>query len=108
MRRPEKLKVLGKPYTVHYVNGEPLCEDEMGECDDGRQSLYIRDGQPLGNEQDTVLHEIIHAIDEQMQIRLKEDQVRRLATGLLAVLKDNPRLATYLKYKGQNAYPAPV
>ena len=97
--RPTKLKILGKPYTVRYVTGEPLAEDEMGECDDVNQSLYIRDGQVLENEQDTVLHEAIHAVDEAMQIGLKEEQVRRLATGLLAVVKDNPRLAGYLRKK---------
>lgn len=99
MKRPARLKILGKPYAVSYVNGEPLADDEMGECDDNGQALYIRDGQVLDNEQDTVLHECIHAVDEQMQVGLKEEQVRRLATGLLAVLKDNPFLATYLKRK---------
>lgn len=99
MKRPIRLKILGKPYSVNYVTGDPLAEDEVGECNDNKQALYIRDGQVQENEQDTVLHEITHAIDEQMQIGLKEEQVRRVATGLLAVLKDNPGLALYLKRK---------
>ena len=99
MKRPLKLKILGKPYSVNYVTGEPLAEDELGECNDNAQALYIREGQVLDNEQDTLLHEGIHAIDEQMQIGLKEAQVRRLATGILSVLKDNPKLISYLKRK---------
>jgi hypothetical protein len=61
--------------------------------------LTIRDGQPQANEQDSVLHEVIHAVSDYMEIRLKEGQVTKLATGLLAVLKDNASLVAYLKKK---------
>jgi hypothetical protein len=37
----------------------------------------------------TLLHEIIHHVDDKLTIGLKEVQVDRLATGLYQVLKDN-------------------
>ena len=98
MKRPEKLKILGKRFSVGYVT-DAMSEDLNGECDTDKQLISIRDGQPLESEQDTLLHEVIHAIDEAMTINMKEAQVKGSATGLLAVLKDNPALSTYLRRK---------
>lgn len=95
--RPAKLKILGKPFSVIYTVAAPLEEDLNGECDSDKQSILVRDGQPLESEQDTVLHECLHAIDEAVDAKLKETQIKKLATGLLAVLKDNPRFVSYLR-----------
>lgn len=75
----------------------------MGECDNDKQLILIRDGQPLESEQDTLLHEVLHAVDEAMGLKMKEAQVKGCATGLLAVLKDNPRFATYLRRKNNGS-----
>jgi hypothetical protein len=97
--RPAKIKILGKPFAVNYANGVPLEEGDMGDCNTEGQVLTVRDGQPLENEQDSVLHEAIHALSDYMEIRLKEGQVTKLATGLIAMLKDNPSLIRYLASK---------
>lgn len=99
MKRPEKAEVVGKTYRIQYVKGQPLAEDDMGECDDENQLISICDGLPLGNEQDTVLHECIHALDKQFGIKLSERQVTRLAPAILAFVKDNAKVISYLKRK---------
>lgn len=91
--------VIGKTYDVHYVSGKPLEEDDLGEFDPTLQKITVRKGQPLETEQDTLLHEVTHAIDSELNLNLNEKQVRGLATGLLAVLKDNPKFYTYLRRK---------
>jgi hypothetical protein len=96
--RPEKIKILGKPFTIKWLD-EDLSPDLVGECDTDKQIISVRSGQPIEQEQDTLWHELIHAVDEAMDSGLKETQVKRLATGLLAVIKDNPRLISYLKKK---------
>ena len=96
MKRPERIRILGKAFKV--VNG-PIADDLNGECDTDTQTLAVRDGQPLESEQDTLLHEVIHAIDEAMGLKMKEAQVKGCATGLLAVMKDNPRFISYLRTK---------
>ena len=96
--RPKTLKILGKPFKFEYLTDQ-LDADLNGECDCDKQLIRIREGQPLEAEQDTVLHELIHAIDEAVDSRMTESQVKRLATGLLAVFKENQRLATYLRRK---------
>lgn len=99
---PKTLKILGKPFQVTYGNSAPLEEGDMGDCNTEGQVLAIREGQPLENEQDSLLHEAIHALSDYMEIKLKEHQVTKLATGLLALLKDNPKFAAYLRRKKPN------
>jgi hypothetical protein len=99
VNRPARVRILGKPYSIKYVVAEPLDEGLMGECDTDKQTVLIREQQPLESEQDTVLHEILHAVDEAMGLKMKEAQVKGVATGLLAVMKDNPGLVAYLRRK---------
>lgn len=84
---------------MEYANGAPLGDDLNGECDTDKQKILVRDGQPLESEQDTLLHEVLHAIDEAMGLKMKEAQVKGAATGLLAVLKRNPAFTAYLRKK---------
>ena len=84
---------------MNYASGLPLPEGLLGECDSDKQVITILDQQPLETEQDTLLHEVLHAVDDAMGLKMKEAQVKGAATGLLAVLKDNPRLAAYLRRK---------
>lgn len=107
MKRPEKIKVLGKPFSVVYTTTSPLGDDLNGECDSDKQTILVRDSQPLESEQDTVLHECLHAIDEAVDAKMKETQIKKLATGLLAVLKDNPSFVSYLRRKKQDAKSRP-
>jgi hypothetical protein len=96
--RPERLKILGKPFTIKWATDD-LDAELNGECDVDKQVISVRDGQPLESSQDTLLHEVIHAIDEAMDARMSEAQVKKIATGLLAVLKDNARFGPYLRRK---------
>jgi hypothetical protein len=89
------LKILGKTYALRFVDrvelegGDPK-ETLMGLCSDGKQDIQVSIHQPPDALKDTLLHEIIHAIDYQMQLGLKERQVHCLASGLVAVFLDNP------------------
>lgn len=105
MKRPTRIKILGKVYQVLFVppGTEGLEGDDCGLCDSEKLLLSVKEGQPFQNEQDTLLHEVIHGITHQMDIekfmgKYEEKIVRTLATGLLAVIKDNPSsLLSYLK-----------
>ena len=95
--RPSAVRIIGKTYGISYVNGKPLDDDDLGEFDPFKQRISVRESQPLEQEQDTVLHEVIHAISHEADINLQEKQVRPLATILLGILKDNERLVSYLR-----------
>ncbi len=92
-------RVIGKTYRIAYSSGKPLDEGDLGELDPAKQRITVRKGQPLEQEQDTVLHEVIHAVDIEGNLGLSERQVRGLGTILLGVMKDNPAFVRYLTRK---------
>ncbi|MDP3937667.1 MAG: hypothetical protein Q8R92_05975 [Deltaproteobacteria bacterium] len=109
MKRPARIRVLGKQFVVSFVTSDaaglrdsPDDNDPgMGRCDPETQSIFIREGQPIESEQDTVLHEVLHAVENAMGLEVDEERVTRLATGLLAVIRDNPGFVRYLATKGK-------
>jgi hypothetical protein len=94
MNCPSTIKVLGKPYSVTYVL--EMEDDDTGAIDSTTQEVKLLEGQAFEAERDTALHEIIHAIDFSVAIKLKERQVHALAAGLLQVLRENPKFTKYL------------
>jgi hypothetical protein len=96
MKRPERLRILGKRFVVHWVeelgglNGEADC--------DGLEISVVK-SLKLDTEQDILLHEVLHAVEGQMGLDLEDTVIERLATGLLAVIKDNPGFVSYLRRK---------
>lgn len=93
--RPSALKILGREYKVSYRPDFHLS----GECNRENNSITVLDGQPGIEEADTIVHEVLHAVWWLMDIGLsnqEEHVVRKLATGLTLVLKDNPQLLAYL------------
>lgn len=96
---PEEVMVLGKRFKVIFVekhDTDTLDEEADGTHDRGNQVIKVRIGRHPDYIKDTVIHEFIHAIDESMGLGMTEKQVSRLATGLLALLNDNPDLKNYL------------
>jgi hypothetical protein len=94
--RPSHVRVLGRNYALLFDHDDP---DECGKCEVPDHEINIRDGMPPVEEADTVLHEIMHAVWEHMDIghrRVEESVVRKLATGLTQVFQDNPALVQYL------------
>jgi hypothetical protein len=97
--RPRSVRVLGKTHSINYKPSEEM-ENSYGLCFNGRQRINIMEGLPGGEEADTVLHEILHAVLFQMAVLLppdvEEQFVRPAASGLYAVLQDNPQFAKWL------------
>jgi hypothetical protein len=88
---PETVKVGYKDYQVVKVEN----------LDDGTNLLYGQVLHPyeiikLANKYSdnqmkcTLIHELVHAVDDLLGIDLKEEQVVKLGNGLYQVIKDNP------------------
>jgi hypothetical protein len=97
--RPQSVRVLGKTHSINYKPTDEM-QNAYGLHWPGRQRIDIQVDLPASEEADTVLHEILHAILFQMAVLLppdvEEQFVRSAATGLYAVLQDNPQLAKWL------------
>lgn len=92
---PKTLRILGKRFRIRLLKDEEI-EDCDGLMELHKQVISVRPQEALGQVQDTTLHEIIHAIDESLALGMAESQVHQLATGLLAVLKDNQAYTKWL------------
>jgi len=98
LKRPLRVRVLGKRFTVEWCDeGNTSLDDCYGIADSANQKIYIQTGLPVETEQDTVLHEVMHCIEEAMGLDLDEMVIKKMATGILAVIKDNHGFATYLR-----------
>ncbi len=81
---PSKLKIGGHEYTVEMTEADNI-EYCHGEADSHKNRIRICKTDPLDQQQETLLHEVIHSVNG----GLKEDIVDGLAHSLFQVLKDN-------------------
>jgi hypothetical protein len=66
----------------------------MGLFDSASQTITLDTRDRTADEQaDTLLHEIIHAIEYNNGWDFDEVRVRRTSTALMAILRDNPEVA---------------
>lgn len=84
-------RVVGRDVPI-YVTDEQLGVNEFGHYDDFNKVIRIRPGLVDKDHRETILHELIHAIDEANKSGLTERQVSSLARGLLAAMDDSPGL----------------
>ena len=85
---PTSVSFMGKTWKI----SEETMKKEFGKCYHRDLKITLRKNQPQDHLLDTVMHELVHMIDLEMAIGLKEKQVARLGTGLAHTLKTNPQL----------------
>ena len=88
----ERIDILGKPYRVA-LKAEM---SDYGECTAAECLIEIGTHQCDTQKRDTLLHEVLHAVEHELNVTVTEKAIRMLATGLLAVLRHNPALVAYL------------
>lgn len=90
MKLPKAINILGRPFRVE--TRERF--EKAGVMNTGKQHIIINIGEEVADDfvVDTLLHEVLHAADELLQLKLKHGQVYRLAAVLTQVLRDNPEL----------------
>ena len=99
-KRPERIKIISKRFTIEWTKaGGDLPEDHMGECRTYEQRILVEDGLQYDTQKETLFHEVLHAISDEMDIELTEEQVTGASKGVLAVLMDNPSFARFLLRK---------
>lgn len=110
IRPPRSFKVLGQIAHLRVVpreHGKAYAdgEDCIGANNLDAGQVFVVEGLGPTQEQATVLHEVMHSIMywHHLRVYLKDTSeetdeafVHALAPALLAFLRDNPRLVTYL------------
>ena len=77
--------ILGVPFAVRLVESAELPRGSSGLCDPGRAVLSVEKGFSEAVTRRLVLHEIIHAIEDALDLELTEEQVVGLAAGLQSI-----------------------
>jgi hypothetical protein len=85
---------------AEHIGPNAATTDPMG------QVIAIKKGMYLHQLKDTVLHELIHAIDYGTGLGLKERQVHVLAATVLELLWSNPSLSYWLVNRDAAVRPA--
>jgi len=91
MNIPKTVKIGYKNYLVKEV--EHLDDDERllyGQILYNDEVISLSKKYPENQMKCTLVHEIIHGIDDLMGVGLQEDLVEKLAKGLYQVIQDNP------------------
>jgi Zn-dependent peptidase ImmA (M78 family) len=90
---PKRVDVMGKTYKIELDLDD---SSDYGLCVADRCTIKIAKRQCDMQKRDTLLHELTHAVDHELKLEMKENQVHRMATGLLAVFRHNPQLVAFL------------
>lgn len=90
---PEKVKVLYKDYAVRE---ESNLHDNKGELYGIarylEEEIVLNAEASFAQKKATLVHEIVHAMDEMYCIELSESQVEKLGTGIYMLVRDNPEM----------------
>jgi hypothetical protein len=83
-------------YGVHFLPDVRSDDDEkrLGQVHLIGGRIELDANAPFDVIRETLLHEVIHAVDYQTRCELTEDQVFRLSMGLATVLARNPHLVS--------------
>lgn len=97
LRPPSRVKLLASDLDIVMVSN--LTEGNhtaFGIYDDKTSTISVLDGCSKSATQDTIVHEIIHAILQAYELD-SEKIVRVLTPGILSIIRENPDLVKYLQ-----------
>ncbi len=91
MHVPVSLRIGAQHYTVHL--DERLAHGEkFGETNLATLEITIDATSQPGRQRQTLVHEIVEALNHELHIGLRHQQIELLEAGLYQVIKDNPSL----------------
>lgn len=90
---PDKVKVLYKEYTIREEqNLHDENADLYGQIQYLSEMILLNSYSSEEQKKATLVHEIIHALDEIYGIDLKEEQVEKLGNALYVFIRDNSKM----------------
>lgn len=90
---PEKVKVLYKEYSV--IEEENLHDEKSdlyGQIRYIEEVIALNTASSDEQKKATLVHELIHGIDEMYRIGLEEEQIEKLGNAVYMLIKDNKEM----------------
>ncbi len=88
---PDEYEVYEHPEPASLAEG-PGGQGLLGYCSHPAAEIVLKSTQRARRKRSTLFHEALHAVNWEYGIRLSEKQIRKLETGVLNLLDDNPDL----------------
>ena len=100
MKLPDTIKIGLRTYTLEVKDVVTNSDDVLwGLCDRASGKIEITQHHDLPVMQDTLVHEVLHAVYDDRGLEKGDEEeriVKALATGLVQVLVDNPKLRKWV------------
>ena len=88
---PERIKILFKEYQIEQREGlHDGADDLYGQICYFDEKILLNSSCSEDQNKATLIHEIVHGLDEMYGIDLKEKQVEKLGNAFYMLLKENP------------------
>lgn len=92
---PKEVTLLGKRWKVIHKKLEGV--NGYNHADNMEIELDTEQGKERRKE--SLLHEVIHAIEKDMEMEFTEKEVARLASGLFSFMRENPKIVAWMMEK---------
>lgn len=93
---PDSAQILYKKYTVGFDSNMRNDKGDLlyGQIDHIEQLITLNEDAGIEQQKATLMHEMVHGLDELYGIGLKEKQVEKLGVALYMLVRDNPGMFT--------------
>lgn len=85
---PQVVKILGQEYKIEFL-GNKKKRDFIGRCFPHANIIQLDENLCQDKTGEVFLHEVLHAIDENLELGIKHKSVNRLAIAIYQFLKEN-------------------
>lgn len=90
------VKILGHEYEVSFDKKDTEGRGEFGNCWVSKLKISIDPESPKSWQNETIIHEIVEALNAQLELKLKHPQINRAASIIHQIAQDNPTLLAFL------------
>ena len=90
--KPFKFKAYGQEWKVKIVKNHPKIQGNFGHCDMDNNTIYLHANATDIQQKSTLLHEIIHVVEQSNGLNFSEHSVLSLEAGLFHIMRDNDNI----------------
>lgn len=87
----KEIRVLGSTTRIKVVSPKKL-KDAWADYDPNKKEIRLSSGNPPLQNQEALLHEIMHALEEEYGFEMNHDHLTLMARGIRLVMRENPKL----------------
>lgn len=88
MKIPKSVEILGQTFKIE-MRPSKTMKDALGWCAPNKNRICLVKGMPEDREGEVFIHEVLHAIEKNLSLKLSEKDINNLALGVYGFLKNN-------------------